>query len=88
MKYHNPDIKAVQHSWQESEKASLWRYLNWLPPQNEKGLRPLCQESRKLMHKDVLNLVRLFDLDTDSYTVDAGFNEYPLILVARHVQFI
>ena len=34
------------------------------------------------MDQDILNLVCLLDLDADPDTVDAGFNEYPLVLVS------
>ena len=34
----------------------------------------------------MLNLVRLLDLDADARAVDAGFDQYPFILVPRHRQ--
>jgi hypothetical protein len=59
-------------------------HLNRLPPQHKESLRPLRQEPRKLMHQDMLNLVRLLDLDADAHTVDARFDEDTLVFVSRH----
>ena len=49
-------------------------YLYSLPPQDKKCLRPLRQEPCKLMHQNMLDLIRLFDLNTDAYTVDTGLD--------------
>lgn len=40
------------------------------------------------MHQYILDLVRLFNPDTDSYAVDAGLNEHFLVFVAGDGQWI
>jgi hypothetical protein len=57
-------------------------YLNRLPPQDKKGLCALRQESRELVHKDMLNLIRLLDLDADSNAIDAGLDQDALVLIS------
>lgn len=61
-------------------------HLYRFPPQDEKCFGPLGQESCEFMNQNVLNLVGLFDLDADSYAIDAGLNENSLIFVASHSQ--
>lgn len=46
----------------------------------------MCQEARKLVHQDVLDLVGLLDLDAYSDAVDARLDEDALVLVARNCQ--
>jgi hypothetical protein len=57
-------------------------YLHWFPSQDEECLSSLSQESCELVYKDMLNLIRLLDLDADTNTVDAGLNQDPLIFVS------
>lgn len=45
-------------------------HRHWLPSQDEERFRPLGQKSCELMHKNMLNLIRLFYPDADSYAVD------------------
>jgi hypothetical protein len=49
-------------------------YLDWLPPQNKESLRSLRQKPGKFMHKNLLNVVCLLDLDANAHAVDAGFD--------------
>jgi len=42
----------------------------------------LGQKAREFVHKDVLDLVGLLDLDADPHGVDAWLNEHSLVLVA------
>lgn len=59
-------------------------HLDRLSPQNQKVLGPLRQEPRKLVHQDMLNLIRLLDLDADADGVDARLDEDPFVLVPGH----
>jgi hypothetical protein len=63
-------------------------YLNRLPPQNKKVLGALRQEPRELVHKDILDLVGLLDLDRHADGVDGGFDEHTLILIPGHCQWV
>ena len=63
-------------------------YFDRFPPKDEESLRPLCQKSRKLMHKDILNLVRLLDLDGNADTVHARFDQDALVLIAAYAERI
>ena len=49
-------------------------YRHRLPPQHEERLRSLCQESCELMHEDMLDLIRLFYPNANSYAIDRGFH--------------
>ncbi len=63
----------------------MWlAYLDWLSTENEECFCTLGQESRKLMHKYVLNLIGLLNLDANTDAVDAGLNENTLVLVSRN----
>ena len=57
--------------------------LDWLPPKYKESLRPLCQESGKLMNEYIFDLVRLLDLDAKAHTVDAWLDEHPFIFITR-----
>ena len=57
--------------------------LDRFSSQDEELLGSLGQETRELVHKNVLNLVRLLDFDTDADTVDTGLDEDPFRLIAR-----
>lgn len=57
-------------------------YLHGLPPQYEECFRSLSQEPREFMHKDILDLIGLLNLDADPYAIYAGLNEHLLVLVA------
>lgn len=61
-------------------------HLDRFPPQNKKVLSSLRQEPRKLVHQDMLNLIRLLDLDADADRVDARLDEHSFILVPGHCQ--
>lgn len=63
-------------------------HLDRFPPQNKKRFCPLGKEPREFVHKNMLYLVCLLDLDTDSNAVYAGFYENPLILVSCHRQWV
>lgn len=58
--------------------------LHWFPPQYEKWLRSLRQESRKLVYQHMLNLICLFYSYADSHTVHTGLDEDLLILISRN----
>lgn len=60
--------------------------LDGFPPQDEEGLGTLRQESCKFVDQDMLNLVGLLDLNTDTDGVDAGLDQDTLVLVARNGQ--
>lgn len=62
--------------------------LYWLPPQDEERFRALRQESRELVDKDMLDFIRLLYTDAHTDTVDTGFDEDSLVLVARNGQGI
>jgi hypothetical protein len=64
--------------------SSFPTHLDWLPPQDKECFCSLRQEPCKLMHQNMFDLIGLLDLDADPNTVDAGFNEHPLILVSRN----
>ena len=57
-------------------------HLNRFSPQDKERLRPLRQESRELMDQDILNLIRLLDLDANAHTVDAWLDQDALVLVS------
>lgn len=63
-------------------------YLDRFPSQDKKCFRPLRQEARKLMDQDILNLVRLLDLDRHSDTIYTGLYEDLFILVPGYGQRI
>jgi len=54
------------------------------PPQNEEILCPLGQEPGKFMDQDMLDLVRLFDLDTHADRVYTWLYQYTFVLVPRY----
>ncbi len=60
--------------------------LDRLPPQHKESLSPLGQESGEFVDEDMFNLICLFDLDADTDTVDAWFDEDSFILVSCHGQ--
>lgn len=62
--------------------------LNRLSPQNKEVLRPLCQEPRELVHQDMLNLIRLLDLDADTDRVDTGLNKDSLVLITGDSEWV
>lgn len=80
MKYHNP-MPQCQHCPPKILTPQKL-YLNSLPPQYEKSLRPLRQESRKLVHQYILNLIRLLDLDTDADAVHTWLDQNSFVFVA------
>lgn len=88
MKCHSPVESECQRqrlaSSRYSNEALPPTYLDRLPPQNEERLRSLRQESRELVHQNVLNLVRLLYPYADAHTVDRGLDEDSLFLVSRH----
>lgn len=49
---------------------SSFSYLDRLPPQNKERFRSLRQKPRKLVHQNMLDLIRLLDFDTDTNRVD------------------
>lgn len=57
-------------------------YRNWLSAQDEERFGSLCQESRKLVYQDVLDLVGLLDLQAYADRVDAGLDEDSLVFVS------
>ena len=57
-------------------------HLDRLPPKDEEGLRSLRQEPRELVHQNVLNLIRLLDLDAHPSAVHTGLDEHLLVLVS------
>ena len=63
-------------------------YLNCLSPEDEECLRSLGKKPGKLVHQYVLNLVCLFYLDADPYTVHTRLDQNLLVLVSRHYQRI
>src|SRR5437762_12376626 len=69
---------------QKADVVSLHR----LPPQYEKGLGALRQEPGELVHEDILNFIRLLDTDADADRVDGGFDQDPLVLVARDREWV
>ena len=44
----------------------------------------MCQEPRKLVDQDVLNLVCLLDLDADANTVDTRFYQDSFVFIAGY----
>ncbi len=62
--------------------------LHRLSPQYEECFGSLCQESGEFVDKYMLDLIGLFDLDTDAHTVYAWLNEHSFILIARDRQWI
>ena len=63
-------------------------YLDRLPPQDEESLRSLRQESRKLVHQDMLDLVRLLYPYANTHTVHRGLDEDTFFLVSRYGQWV
>ena len=64
-----------------SSRPPQTAHLDRLPPEDEEGLCSLRQETRELVHQDILYFVRLLDFDADTCTVHAGFNEHLLVLI-------
>ena len=62
--------------------------LDWFPPQNDKALRSLLQESCEFVDQDVLNLVCLLDLDVYPHAVDAGLDQDSLVFVTRYGEWV
>ena len=61
-------------------------YLHGLPPQYEECFRSLSQKPREFMHKYILDLIGLLDLDANPYAIYAGLYEHLLVLIARNGQ--
>lgn len=61
-------------------------YLDRFSSKDKKGLGALRQEPREFVDQDMLDLIRLFDLDADAYAVDARLNEHSFVFVARYRQ--
>ena len=57
-------------------------HLDRFPPENEERFGSLRQKTSELMDEDVLNLVRLLDLDAYPNAVDTRLNEDLLVLVS------
>ena len=57
-------------------------HLYWFSSQHEESLSSLGKESSELVHQDMLDLVRLLDLDTDPYAINAWFDKDTFVLVA------
>lgn len=51
------------------------------PPQHNKVLGTLHHEARKLVRKDMLDLVCLLDLDAQTHTVHRGLNQHDLVFI-------
>jgi hypothetical protein len=88
IRYKERDIITLFESGLARLSTSPMAYLDWFPPQNEERFRPLRKETGKLMNKNVLDLICLFDPYAYSHTVDAGLYEYLLILVSCDSQRI
>lgn len=58
--------------------TNLYRF----PPQDKESFRSLRQEPRKLVYQNVLNLIRLLDLDTNAYTIYTRLDKDSFILVS------
>lgn len=63
-------------------------YIDRLPPQNEERLRSLRQEPRKLVHQDMLNLIRLLYPYAHTHAVHRRLDEDTFFLVSRHGQWV
>lgn len=63
-------------------------YLDRLPPQDEESLRSLRQESRELVHQNMLDLVRLLYPYAHTHTVDRRLDEDTFFLVSRDGQWV
>ena len=77
------DIIALGEVRKLLARRGSWAYLDWLSSQDEEGFGSLSEKACELMDEDVLDLVRLLDLDADPDAVDARFDEDSLIFVAR-----
>jgi hypothetical protein len=75
-------IISLPQSAPPSIHVIILSYLNRFSPQNEESFRTLGQESSELVNENMLNLIRLLNLDADADAVDARFDEYFLIVVA------
>lgn len=69
-----------------SDRAGTPPDLDWLPPEDKEGFGTLGQEPSKLVDQDMLDFVRLLDLDAYPHAVDARLDEHPLVLVASNGQ--
>ena len=70
------------------EGAGGQSHLDGLPPEDEEGLGALCQEAGKLVDQNMLDLIRLFDLDAYAHAVDAGFDQDSFIFISGNCQGI
>lgn len=84
----NEPLNVRQNTTLPKSKVFEQTHLNSLPSEYKKGLRPLCQESGKLMYQNMLYLVRLLDLDANPNAIYAGFNKDLLVLVPRYCQWV
>jgi hypothetical protein len=61
-------------------------HLDGFSPQHNETLSALHQESRELVAENTLNLICLFDLDTNTDRVHRRFDEHPLVFVSGYCQ--
>lgn len=59
-------------------------HLGRLPSHHHELLSTLHQKAREPMAQDTLDFISLLHGNTDSYAVDACFNETPLLLIATY----
>jgi len=77
-----------QQSLPSSAQCPASAYIDRLPPQDEERLRSLRQESRELVHQDMLDFIRLLDPYADSHTIHRRLDEDTFFLVSRHGQWV
>jgi hypothetical protein len=62
-------LRNNQHLLTANAQGPTSTYIDRLPPQDEERLRSLRQETRELVHQDVLDLIRLLYPYADTHTV-------------------
>lgn len=63
-------------------------HLCRLPSHHHELFRALHQEARESVTQDCLDLIGLLHSNTNSHTVDAGFNKTPLLLIPANRHWV
>jgi hypothetical protein len=79
-------LRNNQHLLIANSQGPASTYIDRLPPQDKERLRSLRQEPRKLVHQDMLDLIRLFYPYADTHTVHRRLNKDTFFLVSRYSQ--
>ena len=78
MKCHSPDTISTK-----SQNLDCCTNLYWLSAEDEKRFCSLGEEPCEFVHKYMLNLIRLLNLDANTHTINAGLYQNSFVFVSR-----